>query len=95
MRQPAQHLVAAILKDDRLGHHRAKPRHPIAQPFGHVPAMEWKVGAARSPSHQRTPVAATREAAWRAVAGLRRCFVKQPGDDSGEGTGVVMSFVRS
>ena len=95
MRQPAQHLIAAVLEDDRLGDHRAKPRHPIAQPFRHMPAMERQVGAARSPSHQRTPVAATREAAWRAVAGPRRCFVKQPGDDSDEGTGVVMSFVRS
>src|SRR5271166_983082 len=65
MRQPAQELVTAVLEDDRLGDHRAEPRHAVAQPFGHVPAVERQVGAARAPSHQRAPVAATRGAVSR------------------------------
>jgi hypothetical protein len=69
MRQPAEHLVAAVLVDDRLGDHRGEPRHPIAEPFGHMPAMERKVGAARSPSHSPRP---NRGDAWNGLTGSRR-----------------------
>src|ERR1700719_1108407 len=62
MRQPAQQLVAAILEDDRLGDHAAEPGHTVAQPFWHAAAVKRQVCAARTPPHQRDPVAATRGA---------------------------------
>lgn len=42
--QPAQQLVAAILMHDRLADHRPEPRHPLAQPLRHPPAMQRQVG---------------------------------------------------
>ena len=56
MRQPAQHLVSAIFQYDCLSDHRAEPRHAIAQPFGHVAAVQRQVRTARSANHQPAPV---------------------------------------
>ena len=59
MRQPAQQLVAAILEDDRLGDHRAEPRHALAQPLRHAAAVKRQVGAAGTAHHQRMPAGMT------------------------------------
>ena len=50
--KPPQQLVAAVLEDDRLGDHRAEPRHPLAEPGRHAAAMQRQVGAARAAHHQ-------------------------------------------
>ena len=52
MRQPPQQLVAAVVVDDRLGDDRAEPRHALAEPARHAPAVKRKVGAAGSSSHR-------------------------------------------
>ncbi len=52
MREAAQELVAAVMMDDRLGHHRAEPGHPLGEPFRHAPAMQRKVGASGSSCHE-------------------------------------------
>jgi hypothetical protein len=52
MSEPPKELVAAIFVDDRLADDSAEPRHPLTQPFGHVPAMKRKIGAAGTPRHQ-------------------------------------------
>jgi hypothetical protein len=44
-------LVAAIMMDDRLAHHRAETGHAIRQPSRHLPAMQRKVGASSSLYH--------------------------------------------
>ena len=51
MRQTAQELVAAVVVDDRLGDHRAEPRHALAEPGRHPAAMQGQIGAARPSSH--------------------------------------------
>jgi hypothetical protein len=52
MRQAAQQFIAPVMVDDRLANHCAEPRHPIGQPFRDVAAVQWKIGAAGSKSHQ-------------------------------------------
>ena len=52
MRQPPQQLVAAVVMDDRLAHDRAEPRHALAQPFRHAPAMQRQIGASRASRHR-------------------------------------------
>ena len=42
--------------------HGAEPGHAVAQPFWHAAAVKRQVCAARTPPHQRDPVAATRGA---------------------------------
>ena len=46
--EAAQKLVAAVMPDDGLAHHRAEPRHPLAEPSRDAPAMQRKVGTACS-----------------------------------------------
>ena len=56
MGEAAQQLVAAVVLDDRLGDHRAEPRHALAEPSRHATAMERQVGAAGSSRHDfRSP----------------------------------------
>ena len=55
MREPAQEFVAAVFDDDRLGDHRAEPRHALAEPARHAAAVQRQVGAARAAGHQRAP----------------------------------------
>jgi hypothetical protein len=51
MRQTTQQLVAAIFEDDRLGDHRTKPGHAIAQPFRHAATVKRQVGTAGTAYH--------------------------------------------
>jgi len=45
MGQPPQELVAAVVMDDRLGHHRPEVRHAVGEPPRHGAAMQRKIGA--------------------------------------------------
>jgi hypothetical protein len=47
MGQAAQELVAAVMVDDRLGDHRAQPRHALAEPGRDSAIMQGQIGAAR------------------------------------------------
>jgi hypothetical protein len=51
MGKPAQQLVAAVVMDDGLAHHRAQPRHPLGQPRRDPPAVQRQIGATGSLSH--------------------------------------------
>ena len=51
MRQPAQQFVATVVMNDRLAHDGAKPRHAVAEPFRHAPAVKWKISTSRSLRH--------------------------------------------
>ena len=51
MGEPAQELVAAVMVDDRLGDHRAEPRHALGQPGRHAAAVQRQIGAAGSSGH--------------------------------------------
>ncbi len=51
VRQPTQQLVAAVVKHNRLGHHRAEPRHPVGQPLRNPAAVQRQIGVARPPRH--------------------------------------------
>ena len=44
--------IAPVMVDDRFADHRAKPGHPIGQPFRNVAAMQWQIGASGLASHQ-------------------------------------------
>jgi hypothetical protein len=52
MRQPAQQLVAPVVKHDRLADHRAEPAHALAEPRRHASAMQRQVGASGSLGHR-------------------------------------------
>ena len=54
MREPAQKFVAAVMKDDRLADHRAKPGHAVGEPFRHVAAVKRQIGCPRSSDHGQT-----------------------------------------
>jgi len=45
MREPAQELVPPVVMHDRLADHGPEPRHPVGEPFRHVPVVERQVGA--------------------------------------------------
>lgn len=51
MRKPPQQFIAPIGVHDGLAHHRAKARHPLAQPARHTPTMQRKIGTAAAPAH--------------------------------------------
>ena len=55
MGEPAQQLVAPVMVDDRLGDHRAEPRHALGEPRRHAAAMQRQVGAARPLRHYAAP----------------------------------------
>ena len=46
MGEPAQELVAAVFDARSPGDDRAEPRHPLAEPARHAPAVQRQVGAA-------------------------------------------------
>jgi hypothetical protein len=71
MRQPGQHLVAAILQNDCLSNHRAQPGHPITQPSWRTSAVKRQVGAAGAPRHQPARVTAAPDG-WYAARSPRR-----------------------
>ena len=51
MREPAQQFVAPVVMHDRLRDHGAEPRHALAQPGRHAPAMQRQVGASGPAGH--------------------------------------------
>ena len=56
MGETAQQLVAAISVDDRLGHDRAEPRHPVGEPLRHGAAVQRQIGAPGSAAHGDIPL---------------------------------------
>jgi hypothetical protein len=44
MGEPGEEGVAAFVMDDRLGHDRSEPGHPLAQPGRDSPAVQRQVG---------------------------------------------------
>jgi len=51
MRQAAQELVPPIMHNDGLTDNSTKLRHPVGQPFRHMPAMQGQVRAACPSCH--------------------------------------------
>ena len=51
MGETAQKFVAAVMVDNGLADDRAKPGHPVRQPFRHVPVMQWQIGTSGSSDH--------------------------------------------
>ena len=49
-------FVAAISVDDRFGHDRPEPRHPIGQPLRHGAAVQREVRAPGSAAHCDVPL---------------------------------------
>ena len=45
MSEPAQEFVAAVIVHDRLGDHRAEPRHALAEPCRNPAAVKRQIGA--------------------------------------------------
>jgi hypothetical protein len=43
-----QKFVASVMLDNGLGDHRTETCHPVAKPFRHASAVQWKIGAACS-----------------------------------------------
>jgi hypothetical protein len=62
MSEPPKEFVASIFVDDGLADNSAELRHPLTQPFGYVPAVKRKIGAAGTPRHQIRPTSARSEA---------------------------------
>ena len=52
MRQPLEKFVAPVVVNDRLRNDRAEDGHPFGKPRRNAPAVERKIGASGSPSHQ-------------------------------------------
>ena len=52
VRQPSQQLVAAIVKNDRLGHDGAEPRHAVGKPLRNPTAMQRQIGVSRPLRHR-------------------------------------------
>src|SRR3954470_8579127 len=53
MGETAQKLVAAVMVDDRLGHHRAEPGHSLPEPGRNPAAVERQIGASGPLRHRR------------------------------------------
>ena len=51
MGETAQQFVPAVMVDDGLADDRAKPCHPVRQPFRHVPVMQRQIGTSGSSDH--------------------------------------------
>jgi len=47
-----EQLVAAVVKDDRLGDDGAEPRHAVGQPLRHPSAVQRQIGVACPPRHR-------------------------------------------
>jgi hypothetical protein len=49
--EAAEQLVAAIMVDDRFGHHCAEAGHALAEPSRYAAAVQREIGAAGSFCH--------------------------------------------
>ena len=63
--QAAQKLVAPVVMNDGLGHHRTQPGHAVRQPFRHLSAVQRQIRTAR-PSRHRSHIP------WMAARSPRR-----------------------
>ena len=52
MGKPPQHLVAAVVMDDRLADHRAETGHTVGKPFRHLSAVQREIGGPSPLRHQ-------------------------------------------
>ena len=72
--EPPQQFVAAVMLDDGLAHHRAEPRHALAEPCRHAAAMQRKVGTACSLRQRPLSLAGTRPSATEAATAVGRSW---------------------